>query len=190
MRISLTGATIGGLALNLPAEIRGWRAATVPSDGYRPVFQNPDLEHERFYRYAEKGQVYLYIAAYAFQKQGKEAVFYANRVYDDKAWQPVVTRTQRLGNGATVQETRIQSSTGAEKLVWQWYYVHGFMVSSDYMAKLLNAWGTLNRDPAIAVVVVAADLEGGDEDTVALLTRFVADTRQTVEGAIDSGQRR
>ena len=76
-----------------------------------------------------------------------------------------VTRTQHLGNGATVQETRIQSSTGAEKLVWQWYYVHGFVVSSDYMAKLLNAWGTLNRDPAIAVVVVAADLEGGDEST-------------------------
>ena len=47
---------IGRLALNLPAEIRGWRAATVPSDGYRPVFQNPDLEYERFYRDARRGR--------------------------------------------------------------------------------------------------------------------------------------
>ncbi len=55
------------------------------------------------------------------------------------------------------------------------------------MAKLLNAWGTLNRDPAITAIVVATDLKAGDDDSeaTAVLARFVADIRQTLERAID-----
>jgi EpsI family protein len=129
--------------------------------------------------------VYLYVAEYTYQEQGKKAVSNLNTVYGDETWEPVLTRTQRLGESATVKEALIRSRAGAEKLVWQWYYVHGSVVSSGYMAKLQNAWGTLNGDPAIAAVVVATDLEGGYEGTAALLTRFVTDTRQTVERAID-----
>jgi hypothetical protein len=58
-------------------------------------------------------------------------------------------------------------------------------VSSVYRAKLLNAWGTLNKDPAIAVVVIAADVEGSYESTEALLMRFVTDARPALERAID-----
>ena len=179
------GREIGQLAFNLPAEIEGWQAELPPSRGYRPVFHGPDLEHERLYHDAQGGQVYLYVAEYAYQEQGKKAVSNLNTVYGDETWEPVLTRTQRLGESATVKEALIRSRAGAEKLVWQWYYVHGSVVSSGYMAKLQNAWGTLNGDPAIAAVVVATDLEGGYEGTAALLTRFVTDTRQTVERAID-----
>jgi tellurite resistance protein len=70
-------------------------------------------------------------------------------------------------------------------VVWQWYYVHGSAVSSVYSAKLLNAWGTLNKDPAIAVVVVVAEVDGSYESAEALLMRFVADTRPALERAID-----
>src|SRR5262249_20121351 len=88
---------VGRFELNLPAEIAGWRAASAASSGYRPDFQSPDLDYERLFRDAQGHQVYLYVAKYVHQAQGKEAVFIGNRIYDDETWTPVLTRTQVLG---------------------------------------------------------------------------------------------
>jgi EpsI family protein len=180
---------IDGSALSFPQELGGWRVMPAPSVGYRPVFDGPDMEYVGTYRDAEGSQVYLYLAEYAHQEQGKEAVSNGNSVYDNETWKPVQTRTHHVGDGA-VRETRIQSTTGAQKVVWQWYYVHGFSVSSSYAAKLLNAWGTLNRDPAIAAVVVATDLQSDSDRTAALLTRFVAEARPAIERSLDQVRRR
>jgi EpsI family protein len=179
------GATAA--ALQLPAEMGGWQAAAPGSGGYRPVFDSPDLEYEGVYRDAQSRQVYLYVARYLRQEQGKEAVYVGNRVYDAD-WQTVLTRNLELRTGGTVRETRLESRNGAEKLVWQWYYVHGFTVASGFMAKLVNAWGALNQDPAITAMVVATDLKDGYDSSQAttVLMRFVADTRPTLERAIDS----
>jgi EpsI family protein len=176
----------GRLRLNVPAYIAGWRADPVVAGGYRPVFLGPDLEYERLYRDAQAHDVYLYVAKYAHQGQGKEAVNAWNRLYDEKVWDAVATRTQSLGDGATVNETKLTSRAGSERLIWQWYYVHGFTVGRGYLAKLLNVWGRLNGDPAITAVVVAIDLKDGYSNTegAALLARFVADTRPTLERAI------
>jgi exosortase A len=178
---------VGRLELNFPAEIAGWRAAPAASEDYRPSFQGPELEYEGLYRDDQAHQVYLYVAKYTQQEQGKEAVSAANSVYDEETWRPGLTRTVRLSGGATVRETRLESRTGAEKLVWQWYYVHGFAVGTGYMAKLLNAWGALNRDPAITAIVVATDRKYGDDssEATAVLVRFVTDTQQALEWAID-----
>jgi EpsI family protein len=180
----------GMATLNLPAEIGSWRAVRVPRGGYRPVFQMPDLEHETFYRDPRGREVYLYVAWYGRQEQGKEAVSNANSVSDSKAWQPVLTTARYVDSMADVLEVRLRSRSGEEKLVWQWYYVHGSAVSSRYLAKLLNAWGTLNKDPTAAVVVVATDAHANEENTEALLQSFVADAKHTVEHAIDRALQR
>jgi EpsI family protein len=171
--------------LKLPTEIGDWRAEMLPSSSYRPVFHDPDVEYERVYRDAQGGRVYLYVAEYTYQEEGKLAIRYENKVYDDNVWKWIVTRTRNLDGTNTVAETRIQTTTGAQKLVWQWYYVHGSAVSNAQMAKLLNIWGKLNHDPAIAVVVVAADLGRSHESVDGLLTRFVTDTRPALEHALD-----
>jgi len=173
------------LTLDLPAQIRGWQGGSAPHGGYRPGFGTPDFEYETFYHDTEGRRVYLYVGEFAYQEQGKEAVSNANKVYDGLTWQPMLTRTRHLADSSTVRETWLRSRTGTEKLVWQWYYVHGVAVSSPYMAKLVTAWSTLNKDPAAAVVVVATDFEGNAEGAEALLLRFVADTKHTVEAAID-----
>jgi EpsI family protein len=176
--------------LDLSEEISGWRAVTVPADAYRPVFTGSDAEYERIFRSDGDGEVYLYVAQYAYQEQGKEAVSETNGVHDPKRWTAELARTLRLPNGVTVRQTRIRSHGGTEKLVWQWYHVHGRTVSSDYLAKLLNVWGTLGGDPAIAVVVVAAELDGNDDRAAARLSRFVAEAWQTVERAIEHAPKR
>jgi EpsI family protein len=170
--------------LILPEEIKGWRAASPGPEAYRPVFQNPDQESERRFTEAGGAQIYVYVAQYAVQEQGREADYYLNRVYDDKVWRLVRAHTQRLPDGTSVKETQIQSITGPEKLVWQWYYIHGWAVSDGYVAKFLNAWYSLQKKRDVAVVVVAADLDRSDENARRLLTRFVAESGQTVERAI------
>ena len=180
----------GERSLNVPVEIGGWRAAPAPRGGYRPLFQVPDLEYERLYYDGPGQKVYLYVAEYTIQEQGREAVSNANTVYSKHTWQPVETRARYLEGKQAVQETRLRSRAGTEKLVWHWYYVHGYAVRSRYMAKALSAWGAINMDAASSVVVVATDLDGSGEKAEQLLSRFVADTRPAIERAIDQTRKR
>jgi EpsI family protein len=150
----------------------------------------PDLEYERLYRDDQGREVYLYVAEYAIQEQGKEAVSNVNTIYDERAWQAVATRGRYLGNNIAVQETRLRSRAKVEKLVWHWYYVHGYAVRNRYLAKALGAWSTLNMDPASAVVIVATDLYGSEEDSASSLLRFVTDSKPEIERAIDRARQR
>jgi EpsI family protein len=180
----------GGESLHIPAEIGGWRGTPALRGDFRPVFLVPDLEYERIYRDDQGREVYLYVAEYAIQEQGKEAVSNANTVYDERAWQPVATRARQLANSIAVQETRLRSRANAEKLVWQWYYVHGYAVRSPHLAKVLGAWSTLSMDPASAVVIVATDVHSSGKDSESSLLRFVTDSRPAIERAIDRARQR
>jgi EpsI family protein len=180
----------GGQSLHIPAEIGGWRATPALRGDFRSVFQVPDLEYERLYRDDQGREVYLYVAEYAIQEQGKEAVSNVNTIYDERAWQAVATRGRYLGNNIAVQETRLRSRAKVEKLVWHWYYVHGYAVRNRYLAKALGAWSTLNMDPASAVVIVATDLYGSEEDSASSLLRFVTDSKPEIERAIDRARQR
>jgi EpsI family protein len=180
------------VAFELPNEIDGWRAGPVVTHGFRPSFQQPDVEREKVYKDGRGRQVYVYVAAYVHQTHGKEAVHTANSVLGDSGWYSLWTRTRALTDGTTVRETRARSKRGGEKLVWQWYYLHGSAVSSGYSAKLLNAWATFKGDPSVAAVVIASDLRGTVDpaQTEADLTRFFADAQQTIADAIDGARRK
>lgn len=182
-------AALGAAApLTLPARIADWEAVPASPHGYRPAFEAPDAETAKIYRDQSGNEVYLYVGQYARQEQGREAVSLANRVYDAQAWSPVLTRALHLRNDAAVSETRLRSWSGAEKVVWQWYYVDGITVSSGPGAKLLNLWGTLKGDPRIAVVVLAADLVESDESTETTLIRFVDAAKPALASALDGAK--
>jgi EpsI family protein len=171
----------------LPKDIDGWRAQPVLTHGLRPSFHGADAERQTVYSDARGTQVYVYAATYVYQEQGKEAVHAANSILGDATWHPLWTRTRAVTYGTTVREARVRSRMGGEKLVWQWYYVHGRTVGSGLSAKLLNAWATFNGDPSVAAVVIATDLRGtvDTRQAEADLTRFLADARQAIADAID-----
>lgn len=175
------------VAFELPPSIQGWQAAPPPSHGYRPSFHGTDFEDEAVYRDAAGSDVYVYVAAYAYQEQGKEAVHVTNTVLPQNTWQVLRTGRRDAGQGALVQETRVRLQRGAEKLIWQWYLVQGRVVSSAAVAKLLNAWATLNGDESVGVVVISADLKGtlDSSQAEAELTRFFADGQQTIAHLVD-----
>jgi EpsI family protein len=181
-------APISDLKLAIPAQIGSWQATGAGADHYRPYFRGADVEYDTLYRAADGANVYLYVAYYARQEQGKEAVYYLNTTYDGKQWKSRGERDISVDRSGTlrVKETRIQSEDGRTKIVWQWYYVNGSRTSNDYMAKILNVMGTLRRHPGIAVVVVAADANENIETARSLLMRFVADAIGKVERGIDA----
>jgi hypothetical protein len=85
----------------------------------------------------------------------------------------------------------MRSIGGAQKLVWQWYYVYGHAVGDIYRAKLLNAWGILRGDPGAAALVLATDVKGALDTSQAEadLLRFIADAKDVVEDQIDGARR-
>jgi exosortase A len=180
------------LNLAIPAQIGSWQATGAGADHYRPRFHGADVEYDTLYRAAGGANVYLYAAYYARQEQGKEAVYYRNKTYDDKVWKGIDTGDREVSVGSSgslcVKETRVRSKGGRTKIVWHWYYVNGSRTSNDYMAKILNVLGTLRREPSIAVVVIATDVNGNDEKARLLLTRFVTDTLEKLERGIDVAQ--
>jgi EpsI family protein len=176
--------------LTLTDGITAWQPYASSFWDYRPSFVKPDEEYGTLYRAENGPAVYVYVAYYARQEQGKEAVYYLNRVYDDKRWKSKGAHKREIDIPAvpplTVRETRIESTDGREKLIWQWYYVGGWRTSNDYVAKLLNLWVTLHGNPSIAAIVIAADLHGDADKSRAVLKRFLSDNMQGVEQAIDA----
>jgi exosortase A len=184
--------SIAAPSLAIPTQIGPWRATGTPPDHYRPLFHGADIEYDTLYRAVGGANVYLYVAYYVRQEQNKEAVYYANRVYDGRFWKSAGSRTREirgtLSRSLRVKETRVQSGNGGEKIVWQWYYVNGSRTSNDYMAKILNVLGTLQYDPRIAAIVIAADTNGDEKRARSVLTRFVNDALEDLEEGIDATQ--
>jgi EpsI family protein len=174
----LSGVAI--LSLATPSQIGAWKASALRIDEYHPGFRGADAVSERIYEVSPQDRVYVYLAYYARQTQGSEAVNDLNQLYDAKRWKAVSTSPGR-GDPA-VTETEIHSREGHRTLViWQWYYVYNKRVSSDVMAKLWNLWGTLNGDPSTTACVIATDAEDSREAAEGRLANFVTDTAGTFE---------
>jgi EpsI family protein len=177
------------LKLAIPKHIGPWDAVGSSVADYRPRFHGANVAYDTLYRTANGKDVYLYVAYYARQEQGKEAVYYLNKVYDGKRWRSIRTDKRQMVIGAAttlrVEETRIQSKNGRKKIVWQWYYVNGARTSNGYMAKILNVLGALRGKPDIAVIIIAATLKDNDEKTRALLKNFLANGLEKIERGIN-----
>ncbi|MFQ5756761.1 MAG: exosortase A [Acidiferrobacterales bacterium] len=174
--------------LVLPSRIGPWYTESSRRETYRPSFHGADVFREKLYRNTQGETVYVYVAYYHRQEQGKEAVHQQNQVYDKPHWTPVASKSltyQRLPPSNGVAETIIRAENGKEKIVWRWYYVDGKRTGSDYLAKAFDIWATMTNSRGITVFVIATDLEQTYGDAAGTLRRFLADSIETLEAAID-----
>ncbi len=177
----------GHLVFELPAQIGTWEQVSAGRRDFEPVFVGADMQEKQTYSNAYSRRVYVHVAQYLRQSKGKEAITHGGGIAAIEAWDAVGTRTRALDGGMKVQETRLRSIDGTQKLVWQWYYVHGMVASNVYSAKLLNAWGILNGDPGAAALIIATDVGSGVDMTKAEadLERFMTDSRVVIQKSLD-----
>jgi EpsI family protein len=125
-------------------------------------------------RYEHNGEhVDLGVAWYSNQAQGRELVFYANRLVDPEDW-------RKIGRSSVVRQPdrlfaleQFQNRRGERRLIAFWYEVGGQVVLSDWGAKAsqLPAFIRGRRDGAL--VAVSSDCEGGCEVAERTISEFV-----------------
>jgi EpsI family protein len=121
-------------------------------------------------------KVDLYVAYYAYQRQGVEVVSETNRLADGKRWVDAEAGQRRAvvdGAPLTLAYRRMLSA-GAGRVVWYWYWVDGRFTSNPYMAKALQAkarlWG---ESGAAAVMAISAEESLASEPVDDLLGDFL-----------------
>ncbi len=145
--------------LVLPDRIGDWQQVDRQGSTWRPTFHGASSQVQVWYRGA-KGIVGIHLAYYARQGQGREAVFVLNRPYDRKRWHigggehPVVDLPARA---LDVQEYRLLSENGQQRLIWWWYDIAGRPTASRFEAKLLELEGLLAGRGGAAVVALTAE---------------------------------
>lgn len=165
------------VAVDFPAwNVEGaWEPSASSATDWRPVFRGTDAEVLQTFSDGER-TVDLFVAGYAFQRQGSEVVNEMNRFTDETRWRRVGVGTASArvdGQDVGVLAERI-ASTDRKRLIWYWYWVDGRFTASKIEAKLLQARARLMfENPAAAVIAVTADYQEGPSEAAAALQAFL-----------------
>jgi exosortase A len=163
------------VALAAPAVQQPWRAVPATGSRWRPDFPGAHGELRQSFARGDR-RVDLYVAYYAYQRQGAEVVSETNRFEDGKSWVGAEAgRRQAAVDGAplTLAYRRLLSA-GQGRVVWYWYWVDGRFTSNPYVAKALQAKvRLLGGASAAAVVAIAAEEDPSPEAVDDLLGDFL-----------------
>lgn len=170
--------------LALPPVIVPWQAAPRFID-LQPQFSNPSATlHEAFQ--AGDQQVGLYIAYYRNQDYDRKLVTSTNTLIApaNPEWQltgagttagsgqalPAGIRTYEFSRKFGVSDSRYQA--------WQWYWINGWLTSSDILAKALTAWSMLSGHGDDSAVVILYAPKAEAERSLSAFSRDMADAIQ------------
>ena len=152
-----------------------WTVQADSDPTWDPTFGGSDARFMETYSNGEH-EVTLFIAYYAYQRQGAEVVNQSNQFSHKKGW-------QRSGGGQgeakvdgepmDIHSTRLVFNDD-HRLVWSWYWVDGRFTGNPYVAKLLQAKAQiLGGLPAAAVIAVATDYELRPSEAKPVLRDFL-----------------
>lgn len=151
--------------LTAPRGVGGWRLLPARMTRWSPRYLGQDAQVQAAYGRAGR-KVGLYIAYYERQRQGRELVNYQNVmvVQKDPVWEDVQRKTVSItidGRRVKVIQSRLHSA-GQDLLVWHFYWLHGYLTSNQYIAKLIEAKQRLRgaREDGAGIVVYTTYGEG------------------------------
>ena len=165
---------------------QGWATTESPAIQWRPAFTNPTAEFQtEFVR--DEHRVGAFIGYYRQQNFDHKLVTSANVLVKshDPEWKRVTAgaRAITIGNAAFPVRTAELSGGGGTRLtVWQWYWINGYLTTSDYTAKALQAFLRLlgrGDDSAVVVLYAPKAQEAG-------LDEFVASHLMAIDEALRS----
>jgi len=179
----LSGPVIGSLLerqgdtgpfreIELPVGTQGWSGPVATTDNWMPQYHGAATHKHAYHRNGRT--VLLYIGDYPVQSQGSELISDLNSISDESLWRLQYAHGRPVAQGERkLLEQRMSSVDGQQRLVWYWYRVAGVSTSSEYMAKLLQVYGLLAGRPEAAVVAVATDIGGDEQDSRQQLKEFI-----------------
>jgi EpsI family protein len=144
--------------------------------GGAPEFAAADLEKYATYNCRDHS-VGVFVASYGEQRQGKELITWANRVWPPD-WRPNVRESTvplRISNDRVdVQEALVRDPAGW-RLIWHWYQVGPSITGSKFHVKLLETVKVLTLQPVESSVVVVSAL-GSEENSPEELREWIANS--------------
>lgn len=173
----------------LPTNLEQWRGPLKFANVWSPSFVNADVSTGGVYVSDDLQRVQLQIEAYRKQAQGKELIYYKNRLFSDDQWhlmdQSVVQLPQPNGFAASqAKEIQLINLTNGETvLVWSWYQLGDYQSPSRLKVKLVGGLRALTGQSNGSLIALAAECgkeaESCDEARSAL-ERFARDVEFTL----------
>ena len=181
-----------GMAEALAPE--GWAVARLPEggDGWRPRFPSADAWEAVRLTGPEGQEVDLAVAYWTHQREGAEALHYANRFDDEEHWINAGTGQALIGTSGTGLPASVRrrdltqllrSADGTrtafrQRIVLSWVWVGGILTADPLTAKLAGMRARLTGGEAGAAIVALStpyDREGGLPDARRAIEDALAD---------------
>ena len=159
--------------IQFPNRSNGWVGPVSSSWEWTPSFAGADVE--RVAQYSNGTDfVLVYANLYLVQEQGKELIYFANRIGGD--WRVAELETQpasivQLNSGDVFRQDVAKNYVG-NWLIWSRYRVDGKFETSNVRAKVLQAFGTLVGEPQSATVAFATPCRESCTDAAVVLPDF------------------
>ena len=171
----------------------GWSEVQESRTEWRPELLAPAAELDQTF---ERGaqSVTLYVAFYRNQSEDSKAITSRNQLVrtTNKQWRKAASDTISVEVDGRPFTTRTAVVAGKEQrlAVWQWYWVDGYITTSDYVAKSLQAVAMLrgHSDP-VAWVVIYTATEMDEAQARGTLKSFAHDMRAPIEAMLQRAAR-
>ncbi|HET7202977.1 MAG TPA: exosortase A [Steroidobacteraceae bacterium] len=162
--------------------IAGWEGPLQADDGWDPVYAGADSRLRAAYR-RNGQQVEVYVAAYAFQAQGKEIVGYGNSLLGEGRWRSRSSASTTGGPRGTAWLVATDPAGGRWTLARE-YLVAGRSFSNGWSSKLYYPLAMLAGRPESRVIAVAARC--GDDCAAAseAVSGFMDDAGATLRASV------
>jgi exosortase A len=153
-----------------PGLIAGWPAAQTAFADWSPVFNKTSASLQSTFQ-SEGRTVGLYLGYYRNQDYNRKMVSSNNVLVrsNDLQWSRVASGSRQITVGQqsiSVHAAELRSADSSRIVVWQWYWVNGYLTASDAKAKAYTALARLTGqgdDSAVIIVYAPKEQAGGGE---------------------------
>lgn len=167
----------------------GWSVAAPLAD-WSPRYLNPSQTSATTHGKGDD-KVGLYLAYYRNQGDERKLVSSSNVLVhsSDRRWFHVADGRRQITMGDETLDARtaeLRSADGMRLIVWQWYWINGRLIASDYLAKAYTAlYRLLGQGDDSALIVVYTEKTDTAEE---LLRDFVATHLPSIRSALSTAR--
>lgn len=166
----------------------GCEPAEEQAQTWRPLFKKADFS--KSFQLDCGGQpVDLFVAYYAYERDGAELIHYANRLADGKNWKRISTSryTPNIeGLPKTLRREELIGRSRDDRLVLTWYWVDGRLMARDWKVKAYQLYQQLlGKDEPSALVALSAPYGEDPDDALIGVTEVLKQHKGISDYLID-----